>query len=58
MKIFTLLVVGILVFVATQTIAAEKYALLIGVTTYEHAQMNRTKLRYPEADATAVAELL
>ena len=38
--------------------AAEKYALLIGVTTYEHAQMNHTPLKYPEADANAVAELL
>lgn len=38
--------------------AAEKYALLIGVTTYENAHMNRSPLKYPEADATAVAELL
>jgi len=38
--------------------AADKYALLIGVTTYEHAQMNRSPLKYPEADAAAVAELL
>ena len=38
--------------------AAEKYALLIGVTTYENAHMNRSPLKYPEADATAVAEML
>ena len=38
--------------------AADKYALLIGVTTYENAHMNRTQLKYPEADAKAVAELL
>lgn len=41
-----------------EAIAAEKYALLIGVTTYEHAHMNRTPLKYPEADAMAVSELL
>jgi sulfatase modifying factor 1 len=38
--------------------AADKYALLIGVTTYENAHMNRSPLKYPEADATAVAEML
>ena len=38
--------------------AAEKYALLVGVSKYEHAQMNRTLLKYPEADAQAVGELL
>ncbi len=41
-----------------QTDAAEKYALLIGVSKYEHAQMNRTPLKFPEADAMAVGELL
>ena len=58
MRTLAFLVVGFLVFGSTHVVAAEKYALLIGVTTYEHAQMNRTKLKYPEADATAVAELL
>ena len=58
MKTFVFLVVALLVFGSTLANAAEKYALLIGVTTYEHAQMNRTKLKYPEADARAVAELL
>lgn len=42
----------------SSTFAAEKYALLIGVTKYAHAQMNRNSLKYPEADADAVAELL
>ncbi len=44
--------------VAQSPSTASKYALLIGVTTYEHAQMNRTPLKYPEADAKAVGELL
>ena len=52
------LIVAVLAFNSTVTVAAEKYALLIGVTRYEHAQMNRTPLKYPEADAKAVAELL
>ena len=38
--------------------AAEKYALLIGVTKYEHARMNASPLKYPEDDAKAVADLL
>lgn len=38
--------------------AAEKFALLVGVSKYEHAQMNRPLLKYPEADAQAVGELL
>ena len=38
--------------------AAEKYALLIGVTKYEHARMNASPLKYPEDDANAVADLL
>ena len=46
------------VVVSHDTIAADKYALLVGVTKYEHAQMNRTPLKYPEADAKSVAELL
>jgi hypothetical protein len=38
--------------------AAEKYALLVGVSKYEHAHMHRKLLKYPEADAKAVGELL
>ncbi len=52
-----LLTLALLAIPAT-AFAAEKYALLIGVTTYENAHMNRNPLKYPEADATAVAELL
>lgn len=38
--------------------AADKYALLVGVTRYQHARMNDSNLQCPEADAQAVAELL
>ena len=38
--------------------AADKFALLIGVTKYNHARMNSSPLKYPEDDATAVADLL
>ena len=37
---------------------AKKYALLIGVTNYQHARMNENPLKYPEDDAKAVGELL
>ena len=36
----------------------ERYALLIGVSRYEHGRMNSPPLRYPEADCDAVAKLL
>ncbi|MCR9201350.1 MAG: SUMF1/EgtB/PvdO family nonheme iron enzyme [Planctomycetaceae bacterium] len=38
--------------------SADKYALLIGVTKYQKAQMNRTPLQFPEVDAKSVGELL
>ena len=38
--------------------AADKYALLIGITRYSHSRMNDTPLLYPEADATAVGQVL
>ncbi|MCA9048380.1 MAG: SUMF1/EgtB/PvdO family nonheme iron enzyme [Planctomycetaceae bacterium] len=38
--------------------AADKYALLIGVTRYEHSRMNDVPLKFPEADAAAVGDLL
>ena len=38
--------------------ASKRYALLVAVTTYDHAEMNRKALAFPEADATAVAEFL
>ena len=42
----------------THTTAADKYALLVGVTKYRHSRMNDTQLQYPEADATAVGSML
>jgi formylglycine-generating enzyme required for sulfatase activity len=38
--------------------AADKFALLVGITRYEHRLMNSPPLRYPEADADAVAQAL
>lgn len=39
--------------------APKRYALLVGVNQYEHAEMNRPDpLRFAEADVTALAELL
>lgn len=40
------------------TAADDKYALLIGVTKYQHSDLNRPPLRFPEADAKAVERLL
>lgn len=53
-----ILTLFVLLLAPTGLFAADKYALLIGVTKYENAHMNRTALRYPEADATSVGELL
>lgn len=44
--------------VSSVALADQKAALLVGVTAYSHTRMNATQLKYPEADATAVAELL
>ncbi len=49
-----LLVTGL----SIQASAAEKYALLIGVSKYNHARMNSSPLKFPEDDAVAVADLL
>ena len=38
--------------------AADKHALLVGVTVYRHSRMNEQSLQYPEDDARAVAKLL
>lgn len=35
-----------------------KYALLVGVTKYQHNDMNKPQLEYPEVDAKALAEVL
>ena len=36
----------------------QRYALLVAVTEYGHAEMNRAKLRFPEIDAEAMAVFL
>ena len=36
----------------------DRYALLIAVTTYNHAEMNQPELAYPEVDAKAVGKFL
>lgn len=38
--------------------APKRYALLIGVTSYEATQLNQPRLYYPEADAKAIADKL
>jgi hypothetical protein len=43
---------------SSQTITADKYALLIGVTTYDSSMISDRRLNYPENDAKAVADLL
>lgn len=43
---------------SSQPITADKYALLIGVTTYDSSLISDRRLRYPENDAKAVADLL
>ena len=58
MKWTTGLLLAALSLTPTLAGAGEKYALLIGVTKYENSHMNRTPLKYSEADAMAVAELL
>jgi sulfatase modifying factor 1 len=59
MQVFTRLLIPVVVCSMSLTAAAaEKYALLIGVTKYEHARMNASPLKYPEDDAKAVADLL
>jgi hypothetical protein len=38
-------------------VAAQKYALMVGVTKYDHAAMNGSEaLKFPEADAQAVGK--
>ena len=59
MQTFSRLLIPVLACsLALQATAADKYALLIGVTKYEHARMNVSPLKYPEDDANAVADLL
>ena len=43
---------------STNVLTAEKYALLIGVTTYDSSLISDSRLKYPENDARALADLL
>lgn len=43
---------------AQDNIEPQRYALLVAVTTYSHAEMNQPALEYPEIDAKAVGEFL
>ena len=45
-------------FLSSSCSAADKYALLVGVTTYQKAQMNENKINFPEADAVAMGKVL
>ena len=60
MQRFTRLLIPVLVFsMALSATAAEKYALLIGVAKYDHAEMNKPEaLQFPEEDAKALGQLL
>ena len=53
-----LLVVLVSCLLVSQCSAADKYALLIGVTTYQKTQLNQQPLKFPEVDATAVRDVL
>lgn len=48
----------VLLALPTSSVAAEKYALLIGIAQYEHAELNRVPLQFPKADAVGVSDLL
>jgi formylglycine-generating enzyme required for sulfatase activity len=58
--VFVLILSGLGSTVAqAQAPAPKKYALLVGVTTYEHAHLNQPpKIEYPEADAKELSEEL
>ena len=49
---------GAMVQGGSKAITADKYALLIGVTTYDSSMITDDRLQYPESDAKAVADLL
>ena len=42
----------------TSKVEPKRYALLVAVTSYQHAEMNMPQLQFPEADAQAVGEFL
>ena len=60
MQTFTRMLIPALVFgMSLSVTAAEKYALLIAVAMYDHAEMNKpAPLEFPEEDAKALGKLL
>ena len=60
MQAFTRLLITARVFgMSLSATGAEKYALLIGVAKYDHAEMNKPEaLQFPEEDAKALGKLL
>jgi formylglycine-generating enzyme required for sulfatase activity len=52
------LVTALSAFTAGSAVAAEKYALLVAVSDYDHPEMNTTKLFYPTKDAREFRTLL
>ena len=60
MQTFTQMLIPALVFgMSLSATAAEKYALLIAVAKYEHAEMNKpVPLEFPQEDAKALGKLL
>ena len=60
MQTFTRMLITALVFgMSLSATGAEKYALLIGVAKYDHAEMNKPEaLQFPEEDAKALGKLL
>ena len=60
MQAFTRMLITALVFgMSLSATGAEKYALLIGVAKYDHAEMNKPEaLQFPEEDAKALGKLL
>ena len=60
MQTFTRMLITTLVFgMSLSATGAEKYALLIGVAKYDHAEMNKPEaLQFPEEDAKALGDVL
>ena len=53
------LTIATILLLSTVSQAAEKYALLIGIANYDHAEMNKPEpLQFPEDDAKALGTLL
>jgi uncharacterized caspase-like protein len=58
---FTICRIGLLIVfsvLASTAMANDKYALLVGITHYEHSRLNTPPLKYPAQDAAAIKLLL